>query len=219
MMKQGFTLVELLVVMVIIALVASVSIPLVLRARHRADMVDGMGVMRNISVAINGYLTDRQGRLPYLRGNSQFVAKNRYSEQLVAALEPYLGVSVRDGEYVPGTAGRAFLRKADPWDDVCYWVNPWVYTDGGATFQPFGYRAVGNTPAQDASRIFTVFKPEEQVALIDYDRELKRPGGGLLLMNSCITEPIYGDCRLALFYDWHVEAVPVSENFYLHKNW
>lgn len=53
--KKGFTLVEIMIVVAIIALLAAIAIPNLLRARHNANETAAIGSMRTISTACESY--------------------------------------------------------------------------------------------------------------------------------------------------------------------
>lgn len=62
--ERGFTLVELLVVIGIIALLLSLLLPALSRARDKARALSCASNMRNIGFAIHSYAEDNQGFLP-----------------------------------------------------------------------------------------------------------------------------------------------------------
>lgn len=53
--KRGFTLVEIMIVVAIIALLAAIAIPNLLRARHNANEAAAIGAMRTISTACESW--------------------------------------------------------------------------------------------------------------------------------------------------------------------
>lgn len=63
-MKKGFTLVELLVVVSIIAVLAGILLPVMARARHKAKVVAVNSDLRQISLAIDLYCENNWGKHP-----------------------------------------------------------------------------------------------------------------------------------------------------------
>jgi prepilin-type N-terminal cleavage/methylation domain-containing protein/prepilin-type processing-associated H-X9-DG protein len=62
--RPGFTLVELLVVIGIIAVLVSILLPTLGRARRAAQVTKCLSNIRQLSVAVNGYMAENRGTLP-----------------------------------------------------------------------------------------------------------------------------------------------------------
>jgi len=68
--QRGFTLVELLVVIGIIALLISILLPALNKARRAAQAVACMSNMRQLGLAMQGYALENRNYLPQAFGNS-----------------------------------------------------------------------------------------------------------------------------------------------------
>lgn len=62
--RKGFTLIELMIVVAIIAILAAILIPNFLRARAQAQLSGCEGNLKNIATALEMYATDNGGAYP-----------------------------------------------------------------------------------------------------------------------------------------------------------
>jgi prepilin-type N-terminal cleavage/methylation domain-containing protein len=116
--KRAFTLVELLVVIGIIAMLISILLPALNRAREMAKQVKCLSNLRQLGQAMMGYVNDNRGRLP---GPASYAGEydddfvwwepNRRSEIAYHGFGPYLHL-------VNSPGGTAVLLC--PSDDLSY---------------------------------------------------------------------------------------------------
>ncbi len=68
--RDGFTLIELMVVIAIIALLAGLLLPLVSRARDRALATSSLSNLRQLHILFVNYTVDHRGLFPTTTGNT-----------------------------------------------------------------------------------------------------------------------------------------------------
>ncbi|MFH1868537.1 MAG: prepilin-type N-terminal cleavage/methylation domain-containing protein [Candidatus Omnitrophota bacterium] len=126
--NRGFTLVEIMIVVAIIALLAAIAIPNLLRARHNANEAAAIGAMKTISTACESF---RAAQTP-----------PTYPATLAAlgappTGPPYIDNALAGATAVPGRQG--------------YWYN-YTFTNANQ------YTCVGtpSTPGTTGTRIFFV---------------------------------------------------------------
>ena len=113
--SRGFTLVELLVVVVIIIALAAVSFTITQSARRSAAKVADMNNLRSLSTAAMAAGSDNAGRLPQIHSGASDGRSNNAPYWLVknTILESY-GI-FREGSYAPGRNITGGAPKYDWW--------------------------------------------------------------------------------------------------------
>ena len=132
----GFTLVELLVVISIIALLLSILMPSLGRAREQARSVVCGGQLKQLVLGINLYATDNDGIVPDYQAYSTYEPfilfarlNNDKSTYLGALYSAGYGMDSPDIFYCPSAKGSVVHPRIqfddDPSDGVC-WFEYWT---------------------------------------------------------------------------------------------
>ncbi|MCM8821374.1 MAG: type II secretion system GspH family protein [Candidatus Omnitrophica bacterium] len=85
--RCGFTLIELLVVVAIMAILATLILPLLGKARLRAQQASCISNLKQLGLAVRMYANDYDDRIPYMQGDG---AERAYNNHLTLLL-PYVG--------------------------------------------------------------------------------------------------------------------------------
>lgn len=234
--RPGFTLTEILVVILIIVVLAVISVSVVTRMKNRANDVKAVMDMRQIGVGISLYLSDRE-RLPrFGTGVSRVLVKSN-TQSHAYILQPYLGFPepTDKAEYPellkpPGLKRDQMGGLKNWWDVTCYGMystndihkskaylpkgtlQDSMQTDVG----PFGRTSNGTYPTTEG---WSAAMLEKGLTKFSEDN------GGKIVTLSMVPAmmeinakqknwpwtvpptPIRGDHVNVLYFDWHVGSV------------
>ena len=107
--RTGFTLVELLVVIGIIALLISILLPALNKARESARQVKCLSNMRQIATAVTMFASDNNGRVPTAAGSNAI-----YYDYLTKGYAPLASGATKD-QLQACSDWIADKSKIDPW--------------------------------------------------------------------------------------------------------
>ncbi len=234
--RRGFTLIELLVVLAIIAILATLLIPVMASVRAKGDATKCAANLRVIGTGINGYVAENDGHLPGPLNSLVYPPnvpdQNRETGSLVAFIAEYLGVKESDSQ--ADTKKRldsivkcpAFSRKKP--DDPN--LPPFVLNFADR-LPDYGDRAPwGDVVGEGepvAIAVLTEWRNTEKDerdatpngmrnlsrtwAIKDADQlsfiDQERPSAAADLPDG----PVHDDYRNALFYDWHVGKLDLED--------
>lgn len=157
--KPGFTLVELLVVISIIALLIAILLPALGAARTQAQIVRCLSNLRQLGVATSGYINDFKGTTPAAHFNNRAGRFGPWETSSGAAIDYYMPVDAASFYDCPAAGGpddSYEITGENPYegdapDDVFspnyfYFSTPWVLGSGTTFFEGnmWGPRNVAN---------------------------------------------------------------------------
>lgn len=209
--RAGFTLVELLAVIAIIAVLAGILIPVTIMVRAKAQRMDSIANLRSMGMAVGLFTNENKGKLPGPLQHIQYARKTSDTSQLSYWLVEFMGFPVKDKEIVPVLGHKRFFAEYgnDLSNYTAYIVNQKVYIGGVNSQAPWGYYGSSGDkliPKQLRSLDF----PARAIALMEVDRKLLTDTDQQASTKSP-ENPLFGDGRAALYFDWHVQVVPFSE--------
>lgn len=223
--KDGFTLVELLVVIAVIGILASILIPSFTHVLKTAARIDDTSRLRNIGAAMFAFANDDGGMIPQAFLSQRCTAHNdaRGGEKgghLAYVLKDILGgKNLAEKELNPHFAGNYWLRKigagtSNPqqWLDANesdtgiarYATHRWSISHGtGQVLFPFPFAGTGGSPNYVRFGLEAVPSHSSTWMMTDADTQVRS--------YFVLEEPLHGDVRVTLYWDGSVHKIPVVD--------
>ncbi len=210
MRRKAFTLIELLTVIAIVAILASLLMAAVTHVRQVANRSTATSQMRQIGVATMLYAQEHRNVLPGpLQAHVGTVSSPEIQGQYATQLAPYLDAPQTDEPYfvsaflTPGVQGA--MPNHDPTDIVPFLLNMRVKAENGLTFKPYG--EVGDENFPQGSPLHMI--PPDTWGFMETDQENPLVAGAPWAANAP-EHPVHGPERLAWFFDGSVRPLPVD---------
>jgi prepilin-type N-terminal cleavage/methylation domain-containing protein len=211
----GFTLVELLVVVAVLAILAAMLLPALARGRQRSSQAECLSNLKQLGQALQMYVDDNEDRLPGPLWNGvQASCDANSSEEFLHYIAAYLGVAQLSGEptVIPVAACPGYMGAApginsirDMEGRICYLLNPDVDPLPGNMVRPFGYPNPLQEPLK-RSALNQYGSPATLFAISDVDKgNVTDPTVGW--WGDLPYKPVHGVTRNQVFFDSHVAPV------------
>ncbi len=213
--RNGFSLIELLVAITVLAILATLIVGVSRSAYMSSQKAVAMNGLRSIGGAIQLYAQDNQGYLPGPLWSSANAFYGRTDERALGYhLAPYLGLPQTDsGPQVFPQASCPLFEDVRPADGTpAYFITQSVTLPEGNR-NPWGYRSKSQSEDEGSrpqllSRIIMESDPDTWAMHAADAGNITNPSAGWA--SKILPEPLFGDVRLYLYFDWHVEFVPVE---------
>ncbi len=132
--EEGFTLIELMVVVLIIAILLAIAIPTFLGARNSANARAAQSNLRNALTAEQTLWTNNQAFL-----NNGATVESALTWNLATAAPSVSTGAANQVTAVPGDSGAMVTIEAASKDGNCYYI--WQSNDPADSFTAYGYVA------------------------------------------------------------------------------
>jgi general secretion pathway protein G len=209
--SNGFTLVEVLVVVAVIAVLVGVSIPSMRRTLRQADAMSCAAKLKSLGTATVLYTLENQDQLP----RSFHSAGANRQPGWAASIAPYLGISSSQIQTSwPGVFNAHFRSPADTATDpfiYSYGLNVhFELTPDGDDYQgsPATWRRLSQSPNPGGTVLMGQTRP------IKYgDHLMCHQWSGVQAAKNALNHAIHDGKANYLFLDGHVETLRVEDTF------
>ena len=209
--SQGFTLVELLVVLLVLAALAGISISTMRSAMMRAQTIRCAATLKSLGTATLLYAQDHQENLP----RSFHSAGAKREPGWAVSIAPYLGIS--DSTVARDWAGAFNTHYRSPADPS---TDPYVYSYGlNVHFELdpegddyFGSPAIWRRLHQSANPGGTILMGQTRPLRFG-DHLMCHQWRSVESAKTALNHQIHGGKANYLFLDCHVETLRVQDTF------
>ncbi len=208
--RRGFTLVELLVVVAIIALLIAMLMPSLAGAREEARRVACLSQLKQVGSAIIMYVGESDQYLPGPSWYGQTPRYNHNSQNITRYLAVYLGMPTPSSR--SDVTPMFICPAAAPYKPAAFALESthMFGADGlneSTGLRLFGYPTFEGRPWYPPSKVSAVRRPAQQYAVRDIDGFIHPGGwnGAVLSQPGHGFSPNFQPMRNYLFFDTHVE--------------
>lgn len=208
--RSGFTLVELLVVMAVVAVLAALVIPAIAGARERSRSVTCSGQMRELGMAVLLYTQDNLGRFP----RSSHSAGASREPGWAASIAPYLGAQPAEANaaWVNSEFGCPSNTNKAP-DAYSYAMNVFFELKAGDSYvgRPATWRCLPQVPSP--ARTILLAETAAATGGMAPDHFMCHQWSSVAAARNAVAHDRHAGRANYLFVDGHVESLPVDATF------